>query len=780
MRIEHVLSEVGLDIVVTGDNTVDESYRLVDIESIVGDKFTWKVLPTSDMPAGLNVTKHVARVSWQLNSNVRITTPKAPRWKSFILQAEYGGLTARAQINIVKDLAGSTPLGTYFQLADPSQWTSPKGQRALSLLQAILDDYGWNTPSPLPARAWVLLVNDPRVNGVPASYFNHDAKGNPIIVLGINVVRDLQLTPPLTVTDDDRFFADIFLHELGHAIMSFKCGPYDITEKHKWLTELRQVTGNLRSSILGAPFSIIPGAVDWGYQWFNGLWGKDRYDFMSEWCRASGWMIDEPEKGLGWLGWKMEPPNIYLAGDIGKHFNLRNIRIAEKRRRRLVYLNDRGYELAEKLLEKLKRATPPNMAAIAKQQKVVDDQRAEGQQLQKDGGFISEYAATNPDEDWAECVSLPFARGTKITDSARRKFLAEQGLPARTSPAKLDKWLGVTVRPLTQLNEDDTITYPPKFGKKSRTKVDSARAGSERDDDGDGDGDKFQDYWQECLEAVNEFQAAVKSVTGDTLDNVIDTLRNIEAFEHWDRPFSGLQVAVTHGTGLVPVVDAQIAAGEGDLLFCKGNSVYLVAAVNADGLPERLVGSGAEFKSGLPETLPTLDPERVKYRWTPAAERRVCVATAEGENPFEIPLNNWLLEALQWWGLDLVTVGQQEVSVSTGPSFALAWLKVCEQDVRLTSDPSHEQIERCLANIGARAVEWTGDKSNLLQGDLVAISKPDTFGIIVSIDETQDVIEVLIGGDSRKGPFGEPPGAVRHLVTSDLPIQRIWRVEWLL
>ena len=776
MQIQPFLDVNRLEIELTGDSKGEEVFKLTDVGDVDDSEVKWSIVATSDMPPGLVVTRDVAKVAWQLNFDVRISTPVVPKWKRFILQAEYGGKRAQVQIEIYRVLFAKVALGSYFELANPLQWTSPKGQRALSLLQAFLDEYSWGLVNPLPSRAAVQLVKNPSVDGESASYFQYDEKGDPVIVLDRAHVDELELSPPLQSTDMDQKFAEYFLHEVGHAIMSFQCREPNLRAQRAFLTEIRKQTGYLRSSVIGAPFSVLWGMFDWIYQVTNGLWGRDREDFMSSWCRASGWVIDEPEKGLGWLGWKTEPPNIYLA-EVGELFNLRNTKLDTKDRKRLQFLDKKGIQAAQDRLDQLIKAKPPNPAAIDAQRKVLQGLKSEAAKLKAKGGFINEYASTNPDEDFAECVSLPYARGLKIPDPDRRRFLAELGLPVRKTPPDLSKWMGVTIRPVTHIADDGRTTKPPKIPGRQMV-AESVADDSETPGTADA---PWESVWKECVQAFREYRAAAQEVTGPAVESVIEVIRDIESIEDWSHPMSGLRMAATHGVGPLPFrKNVPIQCEVGEILFARKNLAYVVASVNDQQEPLCLVGAAESSRRGETDELPKLDPSRILLRWQPSSERRVWVPTAEGENPHEIPLNQWLFQASMWWGLESVPVGRQEFSVTTGPLFARAWLKTCDFEGKLAADLTIEELEKALARTGPPLKPWTGEVSALQVGDLVSLTRDDAIGIVSGIAEDPGQIELIVGGVAREGDFGEAAGAVRVLFLDTgepIPIRWIWRQD---
>lgn len=711
------------------------------------------------MPAAVDLNA-VARVARRLDTDVVIAVPPVPRWRGFILEAEADLQRVTMTVEFYANLQGKVALGAYFELADPAEWNTPKGVRALQLMQAALDQYMWGLTNPLPVRTAVSLVKDPKVGRQKASYFVY-RRGAPVVVLDRAHVDELDESAGLTVTDADRKFLDFFLHEVGHAIMSFNCGPKSLQDARRGLTEIRKAAGWLRSSVVGVPFSIVPGAYDWIYQLYHGLWGKDRYDFMSQWCEASGWVIDEPEKGLGWLGWRTEPPNIFLS-ESGKLFNLRNLHGSPAQRDRLVFLFDRGLDVERKRLAALVREKPPNATAIAKQSELLRKLEAEAERLRKAMKFVTQYAATDPGEDWAECVSQPFARGVKIADPGRRKFLAERGLPETRRPVDLGKWLGVPVQPVTKIGPGQTTVRPPLRAKQVKTltaasESDAAEASSLPE----------QTVWSEFTAAMTDLRAAMEETSGETVSATAGVLRALAPAS--SDAFEALRIGAGRGAGLVAVTPERIGAAAGDVLFASDNRVYIVASADAAGIPERLVGHvGPGAIAGAPVHL---NPATLVARWRPsAAPRKFTSGTAMAKTAAS-RRDARLRELIGWWARSSVTVRRASYEVSTGPEFARAWLKLCDAKPRLPISPAMGDLERAL-KIGPKH-----PTQQVRPGDLVRLHR-DACGVVLTVDERSRPTEIIVGGAGKRGVFGEDAGAVRVLISaSPIAIVWAWRME---
>ncbi|HEX8206605.1 MAG TPA: hypothetical protein VF587_11150 [Solirubrobacteraceae bacterium] len=636
------------------------------------------------------------------------------------------------------------------------------------------------------------------------SGFGGEYKGGPFanehVYIGDGDVTPLDATAP-QITEADRKFATLLVHELAHAWLGRKCGGGFGTGLRGLSTAVQILAGAaVHPAIVVAcffpPAFVYVAAVGIALTVEHAMVAPDT---MSSFAMASGWRqnnlstLTVPILGVFTFLTAKEPPNAGTAlasqADLAGHgwaerilnvnnndFDVYAVQAATR-----TGPGQGGYFKNPDAAEPLLKPTPPPDGPYAI-------------------GVPSPYGAISPFEDLAEMVaghalklrgpdwpaspvlkekgavpSDPYfqantrpaggwTRGKfyREPSAARTKWLADQGLYDKSQP-------GVVVGAGPQLSKLSTLVPPDPTAPAGAPATAPWRIQSIPVDD----------------EAL---QAAAEELQANGAASEVSRLWNEGPAESWrradaaveeigrSRPIQqrkyGLLAALEcHGEGLGRIEARGEGAEDGDVVLSADAAVRVVARAEEDGI-RALIGNPGEEK-GVAATVP-VDELGLKRRWAPDPTPRVF--SSGDDAPAYGDLEKTLRNLIDLWGLSARE--KRDLDSLAGFSGVLAEELALPDPPKLKLDRSGagDTIAR-LSGLG-RGLQPYDPAEPVHVGDVVVDFTGNTLGVVTRVDADGRPVDLLAGGSTTEGELAEDAGAVRMEHEIDhLDVRYVWRPD---
>ncbi|HEX8067881.1 MAG TPA: hypothetical protein VF520_15280 [Thermoleophilaceae bacterium] len=666
-----------------------------------------------------------------------------------------------------------TPLGTVGK-----SWSDARGKRgALILLDLMLStpDELTNSMSPIP----IFRIDDRDTN------VGFHLPFAPSVFLEEKTFAALDPEAP-EWTAQDVVFASTAIHELAHAI------------------EFRYVADSER---IGAALADLlklarPGRTGWVvseqmvaslYAWWWGdqvlglPWSYE--DFISEWSKVAGWRVrGHWSQALFGMGDRL-PTAFTGAGALspltGLH-HLSGVKLGE------IADFDADGNLTSEMVDALRRS-----------------------------GHVSQYAGSDPHEDFAETVTERVLGEAALNKAARevlmknakrnekgevtelvrtgefgyvtktasgdeshghrqrRLFLGKHGIyPAAAASVRLGQRIGAG----KTLPGYEVFYWQPALAKLTGAAAASAAGRVEVDEEGNVSGGYVAEpeparervEAERSFDGIGELAGGWHDDFGEVLDGVSGVLATLDAGEPPDPEteepealMRALRSAELHGDGLRRYGGVDDAVARGDVLFDADRTPWVVTGVDERGRVGQVIGARAGRRAGTEARR-----DRFAYAWRPdSAARRF--APPEGElSPAYADGEAALAELVGLWGLaesDGRTVGTPGGMLAAAVRAAggrtrddMKWLE--PEEVR----------EYCRSH--GTAPGAPGSDGGALVGDLVVLGGGKRVGVLTRIGEDGSTVDVLFGGGPRRGRVGEEPDTVQLEHGLELPAgAELWR-----
>lgn len=715
--------------------------KLSKAEGKLGAEVKWTLrLTDGGDAAGTAQFQENGRTVWQ-GSHCTVEALGLPKWDRFVLEASHVGTTARISLAYYlvwwDDLKLWRPV---FQ--NEAAWSGQDTQRALQVLYGIYRTMPaeWRTHVP-PFRT--ILSDDPSdgPKGVEMLAAVVRRAGEPAYmeVYRRSLPPDFPEFPVGMSSGNDDNFAEAIYHEFGHLLMAQRCGHPTLNWFRKAIAEARQ--DHARWKEVFNPWAIVP----WFYQtWLslmNSHLGDPVRDFMTEWCEATGWVIDSLDN-VSWCQ-KTEAPNLLTAL---KELGLRNIRASGQGRN----LTELYYQFKKVEAEywQLKDAEPPDPAAIDAKKREKEALYQQLQEAAKKMGTPSQYATTSPDEDFAVSMSYLAAAQLDDLDASRLGVFRVNNLIPPELPRNWEEVLGIEVfihQPRIAATSATTAgTRAVKAAAKSRKRT-NAESLSEADEP------EALQLARELAGILEDTKALRDKHGGDALDKISARLSD-----------AAIALALPVGTdSLVPLVclgegpslwSAEICAEPGDVVVEKSGRALQVLECDRSGGITTLCGNFT-LKESKNREAPTCDPAGLVLHVRPAFTPREWP-----QGKAEFPVTPALCAALAWWRQEETPAGHD---LSDGAAFAFAYLKeACGLKIQVPSLPIMEEVRNFCESHGD-GLQPCRAGVQPLPGSLLFPMKGE--GVAVMLGSRGGTWEVLFGGEGPTGHFGEGKNPVRWL-----------------
>jgi len=658
-------------------------------------------------------------------------------------------------------------------------WNTILGRRAWLIMMDILHQM---PPTFLKSIGQVAMVRAEGTyfggNKSSATHWPFDRRA---VIYPNSFISDL--TPSNEFTDYDRDFAETFVHELAHAVLTKR----GFTDSEKFLRALGELTGWV-NWIIGMPVRFLISPLSFLF--------KDHpppRDFLSDYAQATGWVVNAVHRNNLFWGMFHETalPNI-LSGSfiIGRNpwYHLRNIHLPDK-------FTKENMRLA---------GFPPN-----------NPWDYPATDVHEDFACSLVYLAFNPDWEkkrprfksraeffykhkiWTKGKSLELGNYLNAWALAQRKSNPKHKLPSvnnwavhfgpyagkpgnesadplppgwRVTPRKGMKASSVSLA--TETAEDPDIQNAEDIESSDDVDEDekdySQGEGFEADSPFD---DSFNEVYQQIqsFDAFQEANARFEKEVEPTIKAISDALSGVEIPAMGELPVHFLRLCETLGEGLRPCTcDARTQGCQvGDLIIDKVGNVSAVVSVDEEGLVNTIAGMSDDADEPAKE----FNEKNWRFIWRPNAKHR------EWQSARDIhyrDLNFAMRHLIGLWG---ETVSPVKRDLSLGASLLAEVLDAAGiiisglKPAKWWEDWLLKDVEEFCGKYGAGIQELKDVE--LKVGDVVRLTKPDRLGVVVRIRE--ESVDLLVNGGDAEGAFGEEYDAAKMLHAFELKhVSWVW------
>lgn len=640
---------------------------------------------------------------------------------------------------------------------EPVRWNDRLGRRAAVLMTETL----WQLPKEFIdsiGDVAMIRVKTLKVgNGTMQDGMHLPLGQNCVLLAEDSLISQLEDKPE--ITDMDRYFVEVFIHELAHVAMTRKA--MSVLDR-QWLGSLLDALNSSNSIWL-----LLSGAAAY-LRYYSPLAGQD---FCSEYAKVTGWVVNNPNPlSMFWNDITVLPNVVTGLKLLGQHVGLRN------------------------------KNPAPIPIPFPPAPPVTPDEKDD---YARRVGFASYYATTDVHEDWAEAVmsilvDRPIAKDSKF--APRRKFIEKSGVVPRSfKPVEagsiLNDW--ARKRGLPDPDMRQWAVYFGNYAGKFRdpqpilfepteaTKMKASSVGRSKESASEvsnpdtgvlGEGgeveypsmDQFVDETQSLL-MMDELGSSQEEFDQLQTEKTVVTREEVAAFEIPLREATTiefLRTAECHGAGLIKLslaaeaddtaLDTGFPLAVGDVVCDVDQTIYVVVDVDKKGRVLKMAGTPIANETGrLPMGKP--DASRLRFVWRPNRKARTWTTKNSSHGEYS-DLPAAMTRMVRLWG---ETIGGRKQELATAGGFVAEALDAAGLKHKDILDSNSDEVSAYLDQFGAGLQARSKEKELRPQvGDLMRLQRSKLWAVCTRAAEGDEQFIDIVAQGGMKPVIGEPEDSV--------------------